>query len=329
MLSSDDHPGIFYFMGGMIVLVMVSVGFSVIVDGRVKASRGIGAAQREMKSDAEELAYLTNLHLAKSSELASRGSTVQTQSSAHAQLRRGLEQLRGRRAELESVRGGLQGSISTLETEFLSYRASYRNRAWTNAIGEKLGTLKVRGGREYQDAVITLVTEVGIQIRHKDGFARIEAPDLDSQWQDRFQWNDRERISRLKEEADTREKIAQVSKPEGSSPPNPRAARNAARQAAAEVDKEKTAQARSQYLGWRSKVNKLFYEKEQAASNAAYSGRASVPGSLETWQAKAARLTTELAKARVGLDLARSRLAEIAPHDSLLREPEPGSVGEY
>jgi hypothetical protein len=68
-----------------------------------------------------------------------------------------------------------------------------------------LGNLKVRNGREYLQATILRVTDVGLEIRHEDGIARIQAPDLDSKWQDRFQWKDDERRKVLAAERDNLE----------------------------------------------------------------------------------------------------------------------------
>ena len=42
---------------------------------------------------------------------------------------------------------------------------------------------------------ITKVTEVGLEIRHEHGIARIQVSDLEGIWQQRFQWDDEERRS--------------------------------------------------------------------------------------------------------------------------------------
>ena len=41
-----------------------------------------------------------------------------------------------------------------------------------------VGTLKGRGGREYPQAVIEPITDVGLEIDYAGGMARIQAPDL-------------------------------------------------------------------------------------------------------------------------------------------------------
>ena len=73
---------------------------------------------------------------------------------------------------------------------------------------------------------------------------------------------------------------------------------------------------------WRQKVSILRVAKANADSQASNGNRNSVPGSLETWTAKAGRLERELAKARRALELAKARLAAIAPTDVLLLSEE-------
>jgi hypothetical protein len=55
---------------------------------------------------------------------------------------------------------------------------------------KKIGTLTLRGDREYREAVITRVTEVGLEIRHQHGIARILSAELGPKWQNRFQWSE-------------------------------------------------------------------------------------------------------------------------------------------
>ena len=50
-----------------------------------------------------------------------------------------------------------------------------------------------------------------------------------------------------------------------------------------------------------------------------------MPGSLETWEARATRLAKDLERARLELTTSRAALLRIAPNDPLARPPlEPG-----
>src|SRR6478736_9532102 len=58
MLSSDEHPGIFTFLVGMIVLVMAAVGLSIIMDKHVSFSGRSRMIEEEIAGHATEIAEL-------------------------------------------------------------------------------------------------------------------------------------------------------------------------------------------------------------------------------------------------------------------------------
>ncbi len=166
---------------------------------------------------------------------------------------------------------------------------------------------------------------MGIEIRHRDGIARIQSPDLDQKWQDRFQWGDEERLKRIKDEQMNQQGIAQESKsvrlPESG---------NVRRLTELDHGKDKVNinLFRTQVIAWRRKINMLTSEKAEVRSQANGGKHVSVAGSLETLNAKIARLAGEIAKAQAELAVAKSHLAEIAPNDFLLRTAD-GYPGEY
>ena len=327
MLSADEHPGLFYFMAGMIVLVMSGVGLSLVVDRHSQSSSGNSTIQREIISGDEEVAHLKEFCEDRAQLLAKTSSQLTNGAETSAALRRKSTILAQRQASLEATRQQLLEAVPKLELAFSNYRAEYRRQTWAAAMGEKLGTLRIRGGREYQDAVITRVTDVGIEIHHKDGIARVQAPDLDQKWQDRFQWSDEERRCRLKEESENHKQIASGPEPDQQEVVSmePALPRPAVRAAITDKDQAKLDALRAQVVGWKNKVNRVKSEMSQAQSQSAYGNQTSVPGSLETWKAKTARISAELVKAKAELAVAKSRLELVSPNDVLLREPRPDS----
>lgn len=327
MISSEENAGLFTFLVGMIVLVMSAVGLSVVADKYIKSSRGVGEIHQDIAAHASEISAVKSNLDERSRLLGDSGVKLQAASKTHRQVSSELESLRQRQAALKESKVRLGDAITALETDFAQYRANYRSKAWASAVGEKLGALTLRGGRGYQQAVITRVTEVGLEIRHSDGIARIQAPDLDPAFHDRFQWSDEERRRRLKEELENHRAAAGEPDPENSVPeemavePERPALVEPAGPDQAGIDAEKLMELRQQVLGWRAKLGGLTSEQAQAASRVGY-GSQSVPGSLETWSARAARLGREVARAQVGLSVAKSKLAEISPNDSLLKEPQ-------
>lgn len=330
MLDVEENSGIFTFLVGMIVIVMVAVGFSVLMDKRFAFSSGVGEVRREMETDAADLRNLVLRHESRSIELARSGADARDVVKEHSELTRKLEILRQEGSLLREKKAGLQSSVSTLESDFSSYRANYRAKTRARAVGEKLGDLTLKGGREYKGSTITKVTDVGLEIRHEHGIARIQAPDLSPALQDRFQWNDEERRLRLKEEEERlhgNSGDALAGEDSSLTDDLPKAGRLQQVVVRKRVDdkaaeKEKLDGLRHQVRGWKSKVVRLASEKSQAAANASRGNSASVPGSLETWKSRSARLSRDLAKARTELEVAKVKLSVVSPKDPLL-EPDP------
>ncbi len=327
MLSSEDHPGVFMFLVGMIVVVMTAVGLSIMADKHRTFSSGGGELQREIGANATEISELTTRTDEQGRHLEDSASNLHKGSNAHRELSAQLEALRLRQAVLAQSRIQVRESITVLEGMFSRYRADYRRKAWAGAVGESLGTLTVRGGRAFQQTTITRVTDVGLEIRHEHGIARIQAPDLDPQIQDRFQWCDEERRSRLEEERENRDgkqvkevaaEPAVIGSGEAVAKPIPAPQVSRIQKNNPAEDPEKLQLLRRRVTGWKAKVNKLQIDRMEASSRASYGNQSSVPGSLETWVARSARLGRELLQAHAALGAAQSELARVAPGDPLL-----------
>jgi hypothetical protein len=323
MLSAEEHPGIFTFMVGIIVLVMAGVGLSLVIDRRLNYSSGVVKKQREINLEAMELEHLTAWHSERSHLLNESELKLQKGAATNGGILGELKNLHQRQAVLEEMRRELGKRIFSLEDAFSHYRADYRRKTWLAAVGENLGNLKVRSGREYKQAAITRVTDVGLEIRHEDGIARIQAPDLDSKLQDRFQWSDEERRQVLGQEQQDLEGNAKEAIPDDSAPADwtskssvPEVSRF---QTEIAPDSAEVAALRRLVVAWRVKVNLLSGEHQEAMSRAGYGSQSSVPGSLETWSARASRLGKALARAQGELAVAKARLAVDAPSDPLLR----------
>ncbi|MES2440401.1 MAG: hypothetical protein V4584_15130 [Verrucomicrobiota bacterium] len=333
MISSDDNSGIFTFLVGIIILVMAGVGLSILIDRRFQFSSSVGETQREIHAGDSDLYDLRARIEERSREFSESGLRLQNDDKDYKQLSSRLETLRGLGSVLVKNREELQAEVASLDEKFSRYRSNYRRKTWAAAVGEKLGNITIRSGREYREATITRVTEVGLEIHHENGIARIQGPDLDARFQDRFQWNDEDRRQRLKEEHENLKKLD--AKPDDSGEPaedgnelvsndTVSASRKAAaaRKGAAVADAEKLKALRQAVIAWRLKVSKLSSDRNEAMSRASYGNNTSVPGSLETWEARAARIGKDLSRAKAALVIAKSDLGMVAPNDSLLLAPE-------
>lgn len=323
MLSSDENSGLLTFMVGLILVVFAGVALSLLVDRKFSFSQRVSNLAGQIEAGATELAQLKATH----GELENRFNNLEPKRrqamESKAAVARKLSAMTARRKALTDTMENLRNGLPALEKEFAGYRAAYRDSARAAAVGESLGTLAVRGGREYRQAVITRVTDVGLEIRHENGIARIQAPDLNQAMHDRFQWDDEARRASLSEENALHEAIASTAPSTDKTNIKPPVVPDTGGRTEP-MPPAKVESLRSKVLLWRTRVSQLKAERSQALSAASYGSQSSVPGSLETWQAKASRLGAELAKASGELAAAKAALAAASPGDPLLRPETPG-----
>lgn len=323
MISSEENSGLFTFMVGLIVLVMAAVGLSLLMDRRFQFSSGVSELRHEVKLGDTEISELKNKNEYLNQSLAESGTRRLSESQTYKELASQSESRGRRQADLVKTRDELLSVVTVLEGKFSAYRASYRRETWAAAVGENLGNLTLRSGRTYQQVSIRRVTDVGLEIQHADGIARVQGPELDAKFQERFQWDDEERRLRLKEESENFDNHGNDKTPGGGTEvvtTQSESAREANKARNAERNLKRAAQ-RQNVRNWKSKVRQLTSEQAEAVSRSTY-GSKSVPGSLETWQNKAARLSGDLAKARAALAAAKADLSAISPSDTLLAQDD-------
>ncbi|NJM38992.1 MAG: hypothetical protein HC845_14645 [Akkermansiaceae bacterium] len=305
----STNGGIFTFLMGIIVIVFAGIALSLMVDGRNGSLQFNRSIHREIELNTEEIAYIKS-NIQYSSDILEEMVIAQSQAS----------KLRGHQKTLPSVNrllqtvGELNTGIVILESSFKSYRSEYIRQSRKAAIGEKIGNVRLHDGREYINAVIKSVTDVGLEIQHDYGIGRVQAPDLSQELQERFQWNDEERRQRLKEEEDHRNQhlqeilaksLAEEKLEEASS---------------SDSENEKKSLLQTRVKALRTRAQNLKNEKSETDHLVRYSPQKSVPGSLESTREKSIRLAKEYSKTRNELSLAIADLAEVSPQDELLQE---------
>lgn len=311
-MFEPDHSGTFGWLSALILLVMVGVGLSLLVDRRfelssngnqlrVELEKGLGLLEETRVKHDRALGELTGLENARN-----------PQAKELASLQGQVKQAKERISTLADQVGKLESSIAIAQKDFEEYADKYRNHVWLAAIGEKQPFITLRDGRRYEDVTFLRITAVGIEISHRDGRARMDSQDLDASWQERFLWNSSERKALLEGENQV-PPVQPVKAPvtsKGKNPPpeavEPSPDPNAANKLRADV------------LNWNNKVSGLRMQQQEAQSNIG-SKQKSPPGSLETWQQRANRLTVELTQAKVKRDMARLKLAQMDPDDPLAR----------
>ena len=320
MISSDDQSGVFTFLVGIIVLVLAGVALSLLVDKRFRFSSDKAAIETAVRADAGELADLQTMLGGVQARFETEGPSRDRASGRYAEARARIRELDSRMAELQTARTAAEREIAAVGQAFANYREDYRKSEWSRAEGESLGTLTVRGGKEYHQAVISRVTDAGLEIRHEHGIARVQAPDLDLSLRERFQWDDARRARLLADEREHQVAMAKEAAAEQATPNEARPTEQRIPKSIppASADAEAVTKARAEVQQWQARVIQLKSDHRSALSSSSLGGT-SVPGSLETWPARAARLGRELARARAALAVARDKLSRLAPGDPLTR----------
>jgi len=311
MKFNDNPSGLISFLIGCIIVVMAGVGISLLVDRRFGFSSNEAQLQRDLATGETELDQLQGTCRQLAPQVAASVANGQRLDGDRQALIRQLRASNQRRDLLEASRNALKPAIRVLDEEFSHYRQRYREMVRAAAVGESLGDLKIRAGREFRKATIVRVTDVGLEIHHEEGSARVQAPDLGDALRERFQWNDEERYARLREESTqtAADPPATAAATKLSTPPQTEPAK---------PDPDKLRILRRRVIAAKAQVGQLVTQSNEAVSKATFGREHSVPGSLETWQNRAKRLAADLERARLELAAARALLSDLSPGDDLL-----------
>lgn len=312
-MFASDNSGTFWGLTSLIIIVFAAIGVSSLTTKRFEFSSSAKSNSKLVQAEAETLSDLSVEKASLETRLHQEGIHVETAEQ--------IEQLTKTLAEQQTKIDALKGDVKTarahvtsVEESFAGYQKDYRSQIWLAAAGEKFPVIRLRTGREYKNATILRVTPVGLEIDHSEGRARLDAVNLDATWQERFQWNDAERLSTRGGERPQMEDAPApppVTQPKSSAvntrpPPKPK------------ISEAELGKIRNEFIAWNTKVFQLDSQYTEAQTKATQGGASSVPGSLETWAARAKRLETDLSRARDNQARARARLEIVSPNDSLL-----------
>ena len=140
-------------------------------------------------------------------------SPVEGTEALFAELRVGLKQL-GADTQAEKLEAEKLASIEREVRVYVqggdAYREDYLLWVRLTAKGEKHPEVRLLDGKIYREVVIRRVTDIGLEIRHLSGSARLHHEDLGEKWQERFLWSSEESRRSLVEEARVDRNIEQL-----------------------------------------------------------------------------------------------------------------------
>ncbi|MEP4078958.1 hypothetical protein [Haloferula sp.] len=324
MIGSGDNSGTISLLIGVVLVVFVGIGISLVADSRLSFGNTQSTINESIKSDRQKIENLTfsvdHLQNSWTRDHAPNIGQEQQISDLSGQTSRN----RNRLAELRADKAGLEKSIIRIAQQNLDYRVHYKNQARADSVGESLDSITLTDGRSFRSVVIRGFDTSGLRIHHKGGSARIRYSDLPRAWKERFQWHpDEAKVRKPKPPAEVASEGPETQIEAEDSETNGQHDEPAVSKKAHEAkDAEKVAEARSHYLIAR----KSYLDARNQASIArghAYASNKSVPGSLETWAERAERMDRISRQRHAGYIKARSALSSVSPGDPLLRQKIP------
>ena len=103
---------------------------------------------------------------------------VRSDDQAASRLEADIKRTAARTAELKAERDALKQDLEIAKADMEAMKAEWMQAARTAATGREFAKFTGNGGRTYENAVITKVTDVGVEFRHSTGSARLAANDL-------------------------------------------------------------------------------------------------------------------------------------------------------
>jgi hypothetical protein len=154
-------------------------------------------AQVELRAQAELLeAFEAQLR-----ELPAEGETLARFGELEGMLRK-MKELTGQDLLLREDVRGIEREIRGYAGANYTYRPRYFKWVRMAAVGEMYPELITVSGKSYRDVVVRRVTDVGLEIHHAEGSARLRHATLPAEFQKRFQWDSRAAQIMLKREAE-------------------------------------------------------------------------------------------------------------------------------
>ncbi len=311
--DNHEHAGLFSALGGLIVLVFAGIVVSLVTDPDNHEPEP-GARRLADTLKAQE-GRIHELSLALSRDSA-RWKAVLPRLNQPAEARRLEETLAAlveRRRSLESEVQDQRAKVAAIQKEAEAYRLNYRETTRRAMVGQEFETLVLPDGTRYRDVRITAYDREGFRIRHAHGGARLGFRELPESWKQRLQWDPLEE-SRTKRTVSAGTPAPAKESPEKEAPPAP---------GPSETDQERMFRiedARNRLTRYQADYRDARSEASLARSKA-HGPERSVPGSLETWAARAQRMERAAQTARRLYLEARRDLRSLAPNDPLLRDP--------
>ncbi len=321
-MARDDMTGMAAMLLGVVLLVLTGVGLSLVMDKHMDGSKRQDELQEVISRDETTLQSLREDLDAKNALVNAQTAAYDKTAAEYKAATSRITDLKAKKGPLVAAKAECEDALTKLPLQLEAYRKSYRQQSWQAAIGEQHESITLLSGRVFDKVVIKRVTDVGLEISHQAGIARIDAKDLDDSWQKRLQWDQARRKATLEKENQALQANDTAIPASPTKPSNNPARKTINQTSAASKGKPVSPdleRMRAAIIFWKGKVSNLQADYSEANYKRNNGRSRSVPGSLESWDDKAARVRGELTSAQASLQLALIKLADVNPNDPLLR----------
>lgn len=103
---------------------------------------------------------------------------VRSGEQGEARLEADIKRTAARSVELTAERDALKQDLEIVKADMAAMKAEWMQAARTAATGREFAKFTGAGGRTFENAVVTRVTDVGVEFRHATGSARLAANEL-------------------------------------------------------------------------------------------------------------------------------------------------------
>jgi hypothetical protein len=124
-----------------------------------------------LEGERVELAHNVDLLKLKMSNIAANGNELTARTEE-------VSRNAARLAELKEIAGELRDEVAQLVSTVEEQHENWVRSTRSAAVGKEYVTFTGKGGRSFEQVVIKKITDVGVEIRHANGSARLSAADL-------------------------------------------------------------------------------------------------------------------------------------------------------
>ena len=340
--ATDDNAGVLGMLVGLIVVVFVALGLSLLVTKEVSlpgsANNQLRAANDHLRAQINRLEIRIDAQKRLNEKAAKHREQVKLVDDLEKQIASANEEI----SILNKLIVSKESAIKLLSEGKETHRLKYREHVRAEAHGETCDVITTRLGKKYEDVRITKVSPLGISISHRHGAARLGYNEMPEEWRKRLMYSAVEmaqaklaeekrqiaarkaiakrvqKIRKVEKNASIERKIVNLRRQIASVSMKLSTARVEARLARNKVSYQRSLRlsrsySRPSYRYYNTRTGTYYRTYYRPRYRITLNGSKSVPGSLETWEQRAARYERASSRYAAQLQNLRSELIALDP----------------